>query len=205
VSISPIVTLVGSLKMTSCTACHLTSCDRGHQEQGDSPSFLLAGDRTLTKEIPSPQLSEQRIIIYGSGSAGLGIARQLRDAMVVTDGISQEEASSKFYLLDVHGLIKNSLGDKIRDGFDKLFIRKDDENGGWGKGETGLADVVQKVKPTVMIGTSTHAGAFTVGRQRQVDRMLLTYAFERADDGTTHRRTSSRRWQSTWIVLSSSR
>lgn len=135
--------------------------------------FLLAGDRTLTKEIPSPQLSEQRIIIYGSGSAGLGIARQLRDAMVVTDGISQEEASSKFYLLDVHGLIKNSLGDKIRDGFDKLFIRKDDENGGWGEGETGLADVVQKVKPTVMIGTSTHAGAFTVGRQRQVDRMLL--------------------------------
>lgn len=111
-------------------------------------------------------LSDQRFVIYGAGSAGLGIARQLRDGIVTIDGLSPEEANKKFFLLDKHGLIISSLGpDKIRDALSD-FVRPEDESLWSGaqknnEGEIGLLEVVKRVKPTVLIGCSTHAGAFT--------------------------------------------
>lgn len=73
------------------------------------------------------------------------------------DSLSKTEAGKRFYLIDKHGLIKSSLGDKIRDEIEKDFIRQED---GWDGDETGLLEVVHKAKPTVLIGTSTQAGAF---------------------------------------------
>ncbi len=114
--------------------------------------------------VTKSKLSEQRIVVYGAGTAGLGITKQLRDGMGATDGLSTEEANKRFYLLDRYGLIKESLGsDKVRPGL-REFVRPDAE---WAdvptndKGEVGLLDVVRKVRPTVLIGCSTHAGAFT--------------------------------------------
>ena len=104
------------------------------------------------------QLEDQRIVIYGAGSAGLGIARQLRDAMRLSTSLSNDEAAKRFWLIDKYGLVKSSLGDKIRDEMDKEFIRQEDD---WGSGQTELKDVVEKVRPTVLIGTSTKPGAFT--------------------------------------------
>ena len=98
------------------------------------------------------------MVIYGAGSAGLGIARQLKDAMSISASFSEEEGAKNFWLIDKHGLIKKSLGDKIRDDMDEEFIRQEDD---WGTGETGLLDVVKKVRPTVLIGTSTQPGAFS--------------------------------------------
>ncbi|KAF9071981.1 hypothetical protein BDP27DRAFT_1218312 [Rhodocollybia butyracea] len=110
--------------------------------------------------VTKTKLSDQRIIIYGAGSAGLGITKQLRDAMVTSDNIPVEEANDKFWLIDKHGLIKESLPN-VRDDL-KDFARKDSE---WDEfqssGEVMLLDVVKKVKPTVLIGTSTHPGGFT--------------------------------------------
>lgn len=98
------------------------------------------------------------------GSAGLGIAHQIRDAMVESDGISEKEASERFWLIDRHGLITKALANKgLRKGLDD-FVRHDSE---WetASSETAkdimLVDVVKVVKPTVLIGTSTHGGAFT--------------------------------------------
>ncbi|THV08162.1 hypothetical protein K435DRAFT_771740 [Dendrothele bispora CBS 962.96] len=117
--------------------------------------------------VTKSKLSQQRFVIYGAGSAGLGITKQLRDAMVTTDGISEEEANAKFWLLDKFGLIREALHakGKVREGL-KEFLRKDDEWAGvleekGGDDNIGLLDVVKKVKPTVLIGCSTHAGAFT--------------------------------------------
>ncbi|KAK0466134.1 uncharacterized protein EV420DRAFT_1709953 [Desarmillaria tabescens] len=108
--------------------------------------------------ITKTKLCDQRFIVYGAGSAGLGITKQLRDAMVATDGTSEEEANAKFWLVDKHGLIKQSTPDVRKDLH--AFIRSDEE---WASftGEVGLLDVVKQVKPTVLIGCSTHAGAFT--------------------------------------------
>lgn len=130
--------------------------------------------------VTKTKLSDQRFIVYGAGSAGLGqsllrgveiyinrapgITRQLRDAMVSTDGVSEEEANSKFYLIDKFGLIKESLGpSKIRDDL-RAFVRPDNEWAGVqsdANGEVRLLEVVKKAKPTILIGCSTHGGAFT--------------------------------------------
>jgi len=75
------------------------------------------------------------------------------------ENISIEEANKRFYLIDRFGLIKNSLGEsEIRDDL-REFVQADEE---WTQsGEIGLLDVVRQVKPTVLIGCSTHAKAFT--------------------------------------------
>ncbi|KAG7100115.1 hypothetical protein E1B28_001895 [Marasmius oreades] len=114
--------------------------------------------------VTKSKLSDQRFVIYGAGSAGLGIAVQLRDAMVSTDNVSEEEANRKFYLLDKQGLIKQSLPD-IREDL-KPFVRPDEEwdsvaRNSSSEGGIGLLDVVKHIKPTVLIGCSTHGGAFT--------------------------------------------
>lgn len=111
--------------------------------------------------VTKSKLSEQRIIVYGAGSAGLGIALQLRDAMVSIDGLSEEEANKNFWLIDRNGLITEALSQKgsVRQDLN-AFVRSDED---WKSTEDdiGLLDVVKRVKPTVLIGCSTHGGAFT--------------------------------------------
>ena len=114
--------------------------------------------------VTKSKLSEQRIVVYGAGTAGLGITKQLRDGMGTIDSLSTADANKRFYLLDRYGLIKESLGpNKIRPAL-REFVRPDAE---WAdvptndQGEVGLLDVIRKVRPTVLIGCSTHAGAFT--------------------------------------------
>ncbi|KAJ3739705.1 hypothetical protein DFH05DRAFT_1584788 [Lentinula detonsa] len=114
--------------------------------------------------VTKSKLFDQRIIIYGAGSAGLGITKQLRDAMASIDNVPVEEANEKFWLIDKHGLITESLPD-VREDL-KEFVRKDSEweefqSQGDSNSEIKLLDVVKKIKPTVIIGTSTHAGGFT--------------------------------------------
>ncbi len=110
--------------------------------------------------VTKSKLADQRFVIFGAGSAGLGIARQLRDGMVAIDGVDRDAANEKFYLLDKHGLLKQSLGpENIREGVSE-FVRPDAE---WPErdGEVGLLEVVRRVRPTVLIGCSTRGGAFT--------------------------------------------
>jgi malate dehydrogenase (oxaloacetate-decarboxylating) len=112
--------------------------------------------------VTKTKLPDQRIVIYGAGSAGLGIARRIRDAMVLTDNVPVKEANKRFWLIDRYGLIKDSLGpSKIRSEL-REFTRPDDE---WidiqgSDRQANLLDVVRQVKPTVLIGCSTHGGAF---------------------------------------------
>ncbi|KAI0066590.1 hypothetical protein BV25DRAFT_1796407 [Artomyces pyxidatus] len=109
-------------------------------------------------------LANQRYVIYGAGSAGLGIAHQLRDGVVQIDDVPAEQANKQFYLIDKHGLIKESLGpENIRESL-RDFVRPDAEWEDVPKnehGEVSLLEVVRKVRPTVLIGCSTHAGGFT--------------------------------------------
>ncbi|WVO18541.1 hypothetical protein L204_106260 [Cryptococcus depauperatus] len=125
--------------------------------QGTGAVTLAALQAAIS--VTKSSLRDQRIVIYGAGSAGLGIARQLRDAISLETGVkSSAEAGRQFWLIDKHGLIKKSLGgDNIRSEIDDDFIR--DERG-WGDDTTSLEEVIKQVKPTVLIGTSTHAGAF---------------------------------------------
>ena len=126
-----------------------------------------------SKSKKESKLSDQRYVIFGAGSAGMGIAVQIRDAMITADGISREQANSKFWAVDKEGLLyERDVGIKNVDSkYGSDFIRPAGE--GWGSSsiveekksgssrDVSLLEVVERVKPTVLIGCSTAPGTFT--------------------------------------------
>jgi malate dehydrogenase (oxaloacetate-decarboxylating) len=104
-------------------------------------------------------LAGHRIVIFGAGTAGAGIADQLTAAMVA-EGIPEAEATRRFWAVDRQGLLTQDmtgLSDTQR-----RYARDPAEVAAWRRDDgIGLAEVVARVHPTVLIGTSTRTGAFT--------------------------------------------
>jgi malate dehydrogenase (oxaloacetate-decarboxylating) len=107
-------------------------------------------------------LDELRVVVYGSGTAGIGIADQLRDAMHGA-GLSMEEATRRFWCVGRHGLLADDRLD-LRD-FQEPYARPAGEVADWPRDEElggiSLAEVVHQVHPTLLIGTSGVPRAFT--------------------------------------------
>ncbi|NMO50674.1 NAD-dependent malic enzyme [Actinoplanes sp. TBRC 11911] len=99
-------------------------------------------------------MREQRLLVFGAGTAGVGIADQIHDAMV-RDGASTEQARSQIWLVDKQGLLTSDMSN-LRD-FQQPYARDPAEL----RGRTTLLDTVRRVKPTILLGTSTSHGAFT--------------------------------------------
>jgi malate dehydrogenase (oxaloacetate-decarboxylating) len=108
-----------------------------------------------------PRMRDQRVVIHGAGTAGLGIADMLRDVMV-REGLPAEEAARRFYPLGRNGLLTDDRTGSMYD-FQLPYAHPAGEVAGWAGGGDGirLAEVVANVRPTMLIGTSTQAGAFT--------------------------------------------
>ncbi len=128
--------------------------------QGTGAVVLAAslGAMRLTRQ----RLRDQRVVMFGAGTAGIGIADQLRDAMV-HDGLPVAEAMRRFWCVGRHGLCTTDMASSLRD-FQLPYARPVEEIGVWTKDEKGaygLAEIVRQVKPTILIGTSTVAGAFS--------------------------------------------
>jgi malate dehydrogenase (oxaloacetate-decarboxylating) len=106
-------------------------------------------------------LRNQRVVIFGAGTAGISIADQLREAMV-REGLSSEDATGRFWLVDLPGLLTDDLGGRL-DASQANYARPAAEVKEWPrKGSAiGLEEVVHRVRPTMLIGTSTVSGAFT--------------------------------------------
>ena len=106
-------------------------------------------------------LRDQRVVILGAGTAGMGIADMMRDAMV-REGLSAEEATRCFWALDRKGLLTDDRTAGMRD-YQVPYAWPTAEVSGWAgpSGVIGLAEVVAHAAPTVLIGTSTQAGAFS--------------------------------------------
>ena len=105
-------------------------------------------------------LAEQRIAVLGAGSAGTGISALLLQAMVAA-GLSESEARSRFYLVDRDGLLlENMTGLQP---FQRPFAQSKERIGAWSlrSNRIGIGDVVAHASPTVLIGTSGQASAFT--------------------------------------------
>src|SRR5262249_56046003 len=106
-------------------------------------------------------MREQKLVVFGAGTAGVGIADQLRDAMV-RDGATAEQATAQVWLIDKQGLLTDNMAD-LRD-FQEPYARRAGEVSGWGNrsnGTVSLLDTVRNVGPTILLGTSTAHGAFT--------------------------------------------
>jgi malate dehydrogenase (oxaloacetate-decarboxylating) len=106
-------------------------------------------------------LSDQRVAVFGAGSAGTGICALLLRAMIEA-GLSEPEARSRFYLVDRQGLLVEGMAGLQP--FQAPFAQKRDRIAGWALENPnliGLADVVANAYPTVLIGTSGQAQAFS--------------------------------------------
>jgi malate dehydrogenase (oxaloacetate-decarboxylating) len=116
-------------------------------------------------------LRNHKVVIFGAGTAGIGVADQLRHAMV-REGLSQELAASRFWCVDRDGLLTTEMADSLQD-FQAGYARQATECKTWKRepsngGRITLAEVVRRVKPTMLIGASTAAGAFTEGIVREM-------------------------------------
>ncbi len=106
------------------------------------------------------RLRDQRVAVLGAGSAGCGIGEQLVAAMVEED-LADQEARSRFFLIDRPGLLHDGLA-SLRS-FQQRFAQPKDRVVGWrtGPGEAiGLLDVVRNARPTILIGASGQPGTF---------------------------------------------
>jgi malate dehydrogenase (oxaloacetate-decarboxylating) len=130
---------------------------------------------------------DQRVVVLGGGTAGCGIADQVRDQIVRGSGLSVEEANKRIWIVDLPGLLTEDMADGLYD-FQRPYARPEAEvkdykrtpsspdaaaETRWpamakllavqsGKGGIiDLATTVAEVKPTILIGTSTTPGMFT--------------------------------------------
>jgi malate dehydrogenase (oxaloacetate-decarboxylating) len=112
-------------------------------------------------------LEQQKIAILGFGSAGIGITNLLAQFMQ-DKGLTEEEARNHFYAIDRYGLISEH-GKDVRP--EQLpYARKEEEVKAWKQpnGEIALLDVIRHAKPSVLIGVSGQAGAFTEEAVREM-------------------------------------
>lgn len=126
-------------------------------EQGTG-AIVLAGVLSALKVTKVP-FRDQKLVIFGAGTAGVGIADQLRDAMIA-DGASREQATRQVWLIDKQGLLTDQM-DNLRD-YQAGYARPAAQVQGWASnGRIDLLTVIERVKPTILIGTSTDPGSFT--------------------------------------------
>lgn len=130
-------------------------------------------------KVTGKSISEARIIMFGAGTAGVGIADQFRDAMI-REGLSLEQANQQFWLIDRQGLLLDDMGDSLRD-YQLPYARPVSEVMGWTRNTANkgifLEEVIRQVHPTVLMGTSTAAYSFTESIVKEmaahVDRPII--------------------------------
>lgn len=111
-------------------------------------------------KVTKQDFAEQRLVVYGAGTAGTGMADQISAAMQ-RDGLSREEAKKRVWLIDINGLVTDDMPN-LPD-YQREYARPAAEVAAWTKtnGKISLLEVVKQIRPTILIGTSTDHGAFT--------------------------------------------
>jgi malate dehydrogenase (oxaloacetate-decarboxylating) len=135
-------------------------CTFNEDIQGTGAITLAAAISAV--RICGTPLRNQRVVIFGAGTAGIAVADQIRDAMV-REGLSAGDAARRFWCVDRQGLLTSGMAAELHD-HQKPYVRPANECKTWNHdpdGSVGLAEVVRRVKPTMLIGASTAPGSFT--------------------------------------------
>jgi malate dehydrogenase (oxaloacetate-decarboxylating) len=123
-------------------------------------------------KVTGKSLKDQQIVMLGAGSAGIGVADGLREAMK-GEGLSEQEARSHFWVVDSDGLLHSGRKDLTPE--QSVYAQPEDRVSGWPRtsnGHIGLADVIGSIKATILIGLSTVGGAFTEAVVREMARKV---------------------------------
>lgn len=116
-------------------------------------AVILAGIINAVKRNGVP-IKDQRAVLMGAGSAAVGVAKQIVQ-FFMEEGLTEDEARRCFSLVDTKGLVTNDRGDKLAE--HKVYFSRDDNRD---KQYKSLAEVVEYVKPTILMGLSTIGGIF---------------------------------------------
>lgn len=122
---------------------------------------VTTGALMAAMQITGEALKDQRVVILGGGSAGIGIADLIKRAMV-EQGMGEDEAAKRFYIVGRHGLVTDAT--ENLDPFQKAFVQERKDLAGWqldAPGKFALLDVIRNAKPTVLVGVSGQPGVFT--------------------------------------------
>jgi len=129
---------------------------------------VAAGALSGAVRASGSRLRDQRVVLLGAGSAGIGVADMLR-AQMVADGIADAEARRRFFVVDRVGLLTGDRSDLSAE--QRVYAQPVGALAGWTRasgGPAGLEEVVANTEPTILIGLSTAAGAFTEPIVRQM-------------------------------------
>jgi len=144
-------------------------------------------------KVTGKSLKEQQIVMLGAGSAGIGVADGLREAMK-GEGLSEQDARNHFWVVDKDGLLHSGRTDLSSE--QRVYAQPENRVSAWRgtfNGHIGLADVIGNIDATILIGLSTVGGAFSepIVREmaRKVERPIIfplsnptTKSEARADD-----------------------
>ena len=119
--------------------------------------IVTLGGIFASLDITGEKLTDQVYLCYGGGTAGAGIAARVHREMVV-DGLFEEEAYKRFFMVDKQGLLFDDMDDLTPE--QKPFAKKRSDYPNADK-LTDLFEVVKTVKPTILVGTSTQPNTFT--------------------------------------------
>jgi malate dehydrogenase (oxaloacetate-decarboxylating) len=154
-------------------------------------AIVMAGLLNALK-VTGTKWRDQRAVVFGGGTAGIGIADQIRDQMT-RDGLDASQATRQIWIVDLPGLLTDDMAEGMLD-YQRPYARPAAETAAWAKtpvdvdpaaalrwpqlaalagararsGIIGLQTVIENVKPTILIGCSTTPRAFT---QPVVDAM----------------------------------
>ncbi len=114
----------------------------------------LAGVR-----VSGGRLIDQQVVVFGAGSAGVGIADLITLAMT-EDGLSEQEAADRIHLLDRPGLLTSDMADLYD--YQQPYAKDPAAVADWraSDGTLGLQEVIDHLHPTMLVGTSGVTGAF---------------------------------------------
>ncbi len=121
-------------------------------------------------KVANIKISEHQIVFVGAGSAAIGVADYLRFAML-SEGLSEEAARARFWIIDKDGLLNSDRSDLTEE--QRTYARDRSKIADWsrsGQGQIGLAEVISKIKATVLIGLSTVRGIFSEAIVREMAR-----------------------------------
>ncbi|AQP43611.1 NAD-dependent malic enzyme [Tessaracoccus flavus] len=122
---------------------------------------VVGAAATAAVRAKGERLRDQRVVVYGAGTAGIGIADLLREVMA-GEGLDPDEATDRFWCLNSRGLITDASAN-VRD-FQEPYARDSLEVADWevdNQRRISLAEVVSHIKPTILIGTSGQPGTFS--------------------------------------------
>ena len=123
-------------------------------------------------QVSGGNFKDQKLVFLGAGSASIGVADYLRQALVA-EGLSEEQARSQFWIVDKDGLLHSQRADLSTE--QQVYAQRAESLEDWPRtfnGNIGLADVIGQIDANVLVGLSTVGGAFTEPIVREMARKV---------------------------------